>query len=223
MWLVLISVIAGATGSGTLEDALAIERSGDGVRAVDSMERLVRDDPVWALARIEAGRLQLKLGRDLDRAQMHLDAARSLAPENARAHYLWGLLMEERGRRREAIRSFQIAVLYRPDYADARFRLAGHYFSEGDWAQAEVHYRALSRLGPDWSQARLQLAASLEKEGKLAEAEEELARLLAEQPQSTLFRRKLGEFYTRTQRPELAEKLLAEPKKKMRELNKSIR
>src|SRR6266851_3830100 len=56
------------------------------------------------------------------------------------------LLMEERGRRREAIRSFEIAVLYRPDYADARFRLAGHYFSEGNWAEAEVHYRALSGL-----------------------------------------------------------------------------
>ncbi|HYR55455.1 MAG TPA: tetratricopeptide repeat protein [Myxococcaceae bacterium] len=223
MWLLLVSVIAGATGSGTLEDALAIEQSGDVARALDSMERLVRGDPTWALVRIEAGRLQLKLGRDLDRAQMHLDAARALAPENARAHYLWGLLMEERGRRREAIRSFEIAVLYRPDYADARFRLAGHYFSEGNWAEAEVHYRALSGLGSDWSQARLQLAASLEKEGKLAEAEDELKRLLAEQPQSALFRRKLGEFYTRTQRPEMAEKLLGEPKKKMRELNKSFR
>jgi tetratricopeptide (TPR) repeat protein len=223
MWLVLFSVLVGATGSPTLEDALAIERSGDVARALDSVERLVRADPNWAVARIEAGRLQLKLGQDLERAEMHLDAARVLAPENARAHYLWGLLMEERGRRSEAIRSFEIAVLYRPDYADARFRLAGHYFSEGNWAEAEVHYRALSRLGSDWSQARLQLAASLEREGKLAEAEDELARLLAEQPQSALFRRKLGEFYTRTQRPELAEKLLSEPKKKMRELNKSIR
>lgn len=223
MWLVLFSVIAGSAASGSLEQALASERDGDLVRASDSLERLVRDDPGWALARIEAGRLQLKLGRDFQRAEMHLDAARALAPENARVHYLWGLLMDERGRRQEAIRSFEIAVLYRPDYADARFRLAGHYFSEGDWAQAEVHYRALSRLGSEWSQARLQLAASLEREGKLAEAEDELARLVAEQPQSASFRRKLGEFYTRTQRPELAEKLLAEPKKKMRELNKSIR
>lgn len=223
MWFALAWAVFGASGAGTLEDALAAERSGDAARALDSVEQLVRRDPGWALAQLEAGRLRLKLGKDLDRAEMHLEAARSLAPENPRAHYFWGLLMDERGRRRDAIRALEVAVLYRPDYPDAQFRLAGDYFSEGNWAQAEAHYRALSRVHPDWSQARLQLAVTLEKEGKLREAEDELRRMRTEQPQSALCRRKLGEFYARTNRPELASRLLDEPKKKMRQLNRSSR
>src|SRR5215813_1493312 len=102
MWFALASILLGSVGMGGLDEALA---------------------------RMEAGRLRLQLGEDLDRAEAHLETARFLVPENPRAHYLWGLLMEERGRRAEAIRSFEMAILYRPDYADARFRLAGDYFS----------------------------------------------------------------------------------------------
>jgi len=223
MCSVLAWAFFAAAGAGPLEDALALERSGDPVRALASLEQLVRRDPTSPLARIEAARLRLKLGKDLERAEMDLEAARSLAPENPRAHYLWGLLMEERGRRADAIQALELAVLYRPDYADARFQLAGDYFSEGNWARAETHYRALSKLNSDSTQARLQLAATLEKEGKLRQAEDELRHLLAEQPRSALFRRKLGEFYARTNRSELAAKMLEEPKRKMRELNKSSR
>jgi tetratricopeptide (TPR) repeat protein len=223
MWFALASIALGAAGASGLDDALALERSGDAARALDSIEQLVRRDPAGALAHLEAGRLRLQLGKDLDRAEAHLDAARVLVPENPRVHYFWGLLMEERGRRSEAIRSFETAVLYRPDYVEARFRLAGDYFSQANWAQAVVHYRALCQLRSASTLARFQLAAALERMGKLPEAEEELRRLLKEQPESALYRRKLGEFYARTNRPELASKLLEEPKRKMRELNRSRR
>src|SRR5262245_56862833 len=102
MWFALASILLGSVGMGGLGDALALERSGDAVRALASIEGLLRRDPTWALARMEAGRLRLQLGEDLDRAESHLETARFLVPENPRAHYLWGLLMEERGRRGEA-------------------------------------------------------------------------------------------------------------------------
>jgi len=223
MWFALASIVLGSLGVRGLDDALALERSGDAAQALDSVEQLVRRDPTWAMARIEAGRLRLQLGKDLDRAEADLEAARFLVPENPRAHYLWGLLMEERGRRREAIRSFETAILYRPDYVEARFRLAGDYFSEGNWERAVLQYRALCELQSDSTLARIQLASALEKMGKLPEAEEELRRLVSQHPDSALCRRKLGEFYARTNRPQLASKLLDEPKRKMRELNKSAR
>jgi len=223
MWFALASILLGSVGASGLDNALALERSGDAVQALDSIEELIRRNPTWATAHIEAGRLRLQLGKDLDRAEAHLEAARFLVPENPRAHYLWGLLMEERGRRGEAIRSFETAILYRPDYVDARFRLAGDYFSESNWEQAVLHYRALCEQQSDSTLARTQLASALEKMGRLPEAEEELRRLVSQRPDSALYRRKLGEFYARTNRPGLASKLLVEPKRKMRELNKSAR
>ena len=210
-------------GADPIAEALAAEQAGDGARALKSLDSLIARNPSSEIARIEAARLRLKLGQELDRAEADLEASRSLAPENPRVHYLWGLLMEERGRRPEAIRSLELAVLYRPEFPDARFRLAGAYFAASDWAGAEAQYRELARLRPDWIQARIQLAATLENEKKLAEAERELRGLLAEQPSSPLVRRKLADFYARTERPQLAAKLLHEPKKKMRELNRSKR
>jgi len=225
MWLAVLLAVGSslALTADPIAEALAAEQAGDAARALQSLDRMIARNPSSEIARIEAARLRLKLGQELDRAEADLDAARSVAPENPRAHYLWGLLMEERGRRRDAIRSLELAVLYRPEYPDARFRLAGAYFSASDWAGAELQYRELVKLRPDWTQARVQLAATLENEKKLTEAERELRQLLAEQPQSPLVRRKLADFYARTDRPQLAAKLLHEPKKKMRELNRSKR
>lgn len=222
MWLAILVVLT-ASPMKDLSEALAQEQAADAGRALRSLDLLVTQNPSWELPRIEAGRLRMKLGQELDRAEADLDAARSIVPENPRAQYLWGLLMDERGRRREAIRALEVAVLYRPDYADARFRLAGAYFSAEDWGRAEAQYRALSKLRPDWVQVRLQLAAALEKENRVADAEAELKRLLAEQPQSPVVRHKLAELYTRTHRSELASELLEPPRKKMRELNRSKR
>jgi tetratricopeptide (TPR) repeat protein len=219
----LLLVTAAWGGADPFAAARALEQAGDAPRALEAVEDLVRQNPVWELPRIEAARLRLKLGRELDWAEMHLEAALAIAPENPRAHFLWALLMYERGRAPEAIRSLELALVYRADYPDARFTLAGEYFSAGDFARAELEYRAVARLRPDWTHARLQLAAALEKAGKLGEAESELLQLTGEQPESALFRRKLGEFYQRWSRPELAAKLLGDPRKKMRELNRSAR
>jgi tetratricopeptide (TPR) repeat protein len=218
----LLAVTAALAGADPFAAANSLEQAGDVPRALESVENLVRQNPASDLARIEAARLRLKLGRELDWAEAHLEAALAIAPENPRAHFFWALLMHERGRPQEAIRSLELALVYRPDYPDARLRLAGDYFSAGDFARAELEYRAVARLRPDWTQARLQLAAALEKGGKLGEAEKELVQLMGEQPESALFRRKLGEFYQRCSRPELAAKLLG-PRKKMRELNRSAR
>lgn len=223
MYLALATIVFGSAGATGLDDALALERAGQPMRALQSVEQLLRREPTWALARLEAGRLRLQLGEDLDRAEAHLEAARVLVPENARVHYLWALLMDERGRRGEAIRSLETALLYRPDYADARLRLAGDYFADGKWDLAARHYRAVCELGFEPTLARVQLASALEKMGKLPEAEQELQRLISDHPDSAFYRRKLGEFYARTDRPELASKLLDQPKRKMRALFPSRR
>src|SRR5690606_13952713 len=98
LWIILASAMAGAMdapANTALTQALAREEAGDAAGAMAGVEAVMNSWPTWELPRIEAARLLLKLGGELDRAEAHLDVAAALAPENPRAHYLRGLLWEE--------------------------------------------------------------------------------------------------------------------------------
>jgi predicted Zn-dependent protease len=214
--------------TGDLTTALSQEAAGDSAGALATVQAVVRAWPAEALPRLEAARLLLKLGGDLDLVETHLDVASALAPENPRVHYLRGLLWEERGEPLRAARAYELAVFYRTSYEDARFRLAGLWASLGDWLKAELHYRYLARSRPEWVQVRLQLVRTLEEQGRDADAEKELLQLKSEQPANALVIRRLAELYERTGRPQLATKLRAgleppAPSKKMRPLRPSRR
>jgi tetratricopeptide (TPR) repeat protein len=187
--------------------ALALEDKGDDAQAVVLLDRYVATDPQAALARIEAARIRMKSGKDLERVQADLVAARNLAPDNPRADYLFGELMQERGNLAEATRSFERAVAIRIDYPEAHERLAAIYFDQGEWGKAEASYRAVASRRPERTPDRLQLALVLEKEGRLGDSETELKRLRSEQPGSVLVARRLAEFYDRTNQPKLAAKV----------------
>ena len=191
----------------TLPEALALEAAGDDAGALAALEALVRSRPTWELPRLEAARLLLKTGGALDQAEAHLNAVASLAPNNPRAWYLRGLLWEERGDRLQAIRAYEQAVQQRSSYEDARFRLGGLWASQGDWLKSELHYRYLARARPEWVQVRLQLAEVLEKQERVQDAEVELLAARSLQPASPLVLRRLADFYARTGRPQLAEKV----------------
>ncbi|QRN93444.1 hypothetical protein JRI60_30155 [Archangium violaceum] len=231
LWLLVAGTLAAAMdvpATGDLTTALSQEAAGDSAAALATVEAVVRAWPAEALPRLEAARLLLKLGGDLDLVETHLDVASAMAPENPRVHYLRGLLWEERGQPLRAARSYELAVFYRTSYEDARFRLAGLWASLGDWLKAELHYRYLARSRPEWVQVRLQLVRALEEQGRGPDAEKELLQLKSEQPTNTLVIRRLIELYERTGRPQLAAKLRASleppaPSKKMRPLRPSRR
>lgn len=231
VWLILASAMAGAMdapASTALTQALAPEEAGDTAGALAGVEALMNTWPSWELPRIEAARLMLKLGGELERAEAHLDVASALAPENPRAHYLRGLLWEERGQPLRAAQSYELALLYRASYEDARFRVAGLWMSQGDWLKAEYHYRLLTRARPEWVQVRLLLAQVLERQERLEEAERELLVARQYQPGNPLLVRRLAELYERTGREKLAQKLRKTlerpaPKRRMRTLKPSRR
>ncbi len=230
-WVFLASVLLtgalDAPGPEALTEALAHEEAGETAAALAGVEALLRVSPTWALARLEAARLLLKTGGSLEHAEAHLDAAGALAPDNPRVHYLRGLLSEERGEPWRAMVAYEVALLTRPSYDEARFRLAGLAAAQGDWLKAELHARALARSNPEWIQARFQLAQALERQERGVEAEAELKALHAAQPTNALVTRRLAEFYERTGRPQLAAKLRQgleqPPKRKWRELKPSRR
>jgi predicted Zn-dependent protease len=231
LWLLVAGTLAAAMdvpATGDLTTALSQEAAGDSAGALATVEAVMRAWPAEALPRLEAARLLLKLGGDLDRVETHLDVASALAPDNPRVHYLRGLLWEERGQPLRAAHAYELAVFYRTSYEDARFRLAGLWASLGDWLKAELHYRYLARSRPEWVQVRLQLVRTLEEQGRDADAEKELLQLRSEQPANALVIRRLADLYARTGRPRLAARLRADldppaPSKKMRPLRPSRR
>jgi hypothetical protein len=231
VWLILASALAGAVdvpANTALTQALAREEAGDSAGALAGMEAAIHTWPAWELPRLEAARLLLKLGGELDRVEAHLDVASALAPENPRSHYLRGLLWEERGQPLLAAQAYETALLYRPSYEEARFRVAGLWMAQGDWLKAEYHYRALSKARPEWVQVRLLLAQVLERQERLADVEHELLLARQVQPENALVARRLVELYERTGRPKLAQKLRKtleqpEPKRRLRTLKPSRR
>lgn len=231
LWLLVAGTLAAAMDAPSpdaLTTALARESSGDTAGALEGVQAVIQDWPQQPLPRVEAARLLLKLGGNLDEVEAHLDVAAAAAPENPRVHYLRGLLWEERGQPLRAARSHEQALVYRPSYEDARFRAAGLWASLGDWLKAEYHYRLLSRSRPEWVQVRLQLVQAIEAQGRAADAEKELLQLKNEQPGNVLVIRRLAELYERTGRPQLAARLRASleplaPSKKMRPLRPSRR
>ncbi|MGQ0506138.1 MAG: tetratricopeptide repeat protein [Myxococcaceae bacterium] len=231
MWPVLCLTLLAAPAdlNPVVRQALSLEQSGDDVGALAALDKLISQQPGAELPRLEAARIRLKRAEDVDRAEADLEAVRSRTPENPRAQYLWGLLMEERGKSEEARDAFELAVFYRPLYADARLRLAALALAGSDWVKAETHYRVVVRAQPELAQAKLQLAHVLEKQSRFDDAERVLKGLLASQPKSVAVVRRLTELYERMDRPKLAAKLRQslEPekptKKKMRPLKKSRR
>lgn len=226
MWraaLVWLLSTSGIPGPETIEGALAIEQRGDDLGALDALEGIIRYRPAFALARLEAARLYLKTDRGLTRAQGHLEAALTLVPEDARAHYLWALTMEGRGRPDEVIHALDLAVALNPDLGEARERLGAAHASRGEWSAAEAQFRALTGLQPASVQARLLLADALARQSKWSEAQEELRTAFKAQPDSPLLASRLAEACERSGRSKEAMQLraaIAAPRK-LRPLPKS--
>lgn len=231
VWLLVAGTLAAvmdAPGQGDLTAALAREQAGDSEGALEALQVLVRAAPTDVLPRLESARLRLKLGGDVARVEEDLGVAAAADPSNPHLHYLRGLVWEERGKPFRAVHDYEQALAVRPDYEDARFRVAGLCASLGDWIKAELHYRFLSRARPEWVQVRLQLIQALEHQGRGADAERELVRLREEQPGNVLVLRRLAELYERTGRKREAARVRAllqppAPPKKMRPLRPSKR
>lgn len=179
MGSLLALVLVAAPHKALLTAALDLEKQGDDAHALERLEHVVSIDPTWDLGRLELSRLVLKLGVDAERAGWHADVARSLSPENPRAHYLWALAQDEAGHHEAATRALEVSLALRGDFSDARLRLAGLLASQARWNEAVAQWREYLRAAPTATGARLQLALALEKSGDLKTAERELRALLS--------------------------------------------
>lgn len=220
MWPVLLALTLAAT---PLEQAQALEQNGEDAAAMAVLQTAVTADPSVALFRVELGRLQLKQGAT-PFAFEQLDIARSLAPENPRAHYLFALAADESGRRNEARHALEVALALREGYSDAQVRLAGVLSAEGDDRGAARALKPYVAAHPEANGARLQLAESLARSGEASAAEKELRALLQVPALKVLAGRRLVALLDSQGRAHDAQKVrdaIDPPARKLRELKPS--
>lgn len=219
-------LLTAAPHQARLTEALELEKQGSDGQALEKLEALVATDPTWDLARLEAARVRLKVGSELERASWHADIARSLAPENPRAHYLWALAQDENGNQAEATRSLEVALALRADFPDARFRLAGLLSAQRRWPEAVTIWRTYVDSMPAATGARLQLAQALEQSGDLKAAEAELRALLKIDALRPVATRRLADLLDKTGHRDEASRLrrsLEQPARSLRPLKPSAR
>ncbi|MFT3836488.1 MAG: tetratricopeptide repeat protein [Myxococcaceae bacterium] len=166
----------------------------DDAKALERIEALRVRYPAWEMPRLEAAEVMLRRGDSLDKIEGYLEGARVYAPENPRVHYLWGLLLMERGQVEAAAKAFGIALLIRQDYDEARLRLAAALMSLGRFDEAAEAYKVVAAHQPEATAVKLGWAAALEKAGKKPEAVAVLKGLMAG-PAKLAAARKLSEIY----------------------------
>lgn len=208
-----------------LEQAQALEAKGDDGAAIAVLSKAVASDPLWAIGRVELGRLQLKRG-EAEAALHQLDVARSLAFDNPRAHYLFALAAADTGRHTEAKGALEVALSLREGFADAQLRLATMLDAEGDTKEALRLLKAYRATHEASNGQRLQYASLLERSGEPKAAEAELRALMEVPALRTLVARRLIALLEAQGRAQDAQKVRNQvdpPKRQLRELKPSRR
>ncbi len=91
-------------------------------------------------------------------------------PNDGRAHYNLGLVLERAGDDGGAITHFEQAIRIKPDFAMAHYNMAGALQRAGKVADAVEHYEQVLRIEPDYGEAHNNLGAALAGLGRFDEA-----------------------------------------------------
>jgi protein O-GlcNAc transferase len=91
-------------------------------------------------------------------------------PDDALHHNREGVRLLKEGRLAEAQAHFELALEYRPRFAEARVNLGVVFLERGEDEDAEACFRRALTDDPDLSLARSNLGVSLERRGELVQA-----------------------------------------------------
>ena len=182
--LVSPAAAVNATGDAALELGLLLQQRG---RKADARRVLLpvaaagnRARTAAELAR--AARAARALGRPHDASSLFADAA-AAAPEDPAIQTAWGELFFERFDRREAVKSFRMAIELDAEWAPAHLGLARALADENPPAALESARRALT-IDSDLVDAHLFVAEIALDQDQPAEAQAAIRRALAVNPRS---------------------------------------
>lgn len=138
----------------------------------------------------DAARTEIRRGR-LDDAKTLLEAAVARGPASLAPLYLLGLLACGQGRLAEGATHLRRVLAVEPGHSEARrnlglalTQLGQAAFMQGDYAQAEAHFREALRLAPDSAQAGTSLGHALLQQGRIGEALAQYGVALQREPQN---------------------------------------
>lgn len=137
--------------------AVAIEKRGRRLEAMDHYRRALSLEPDFAKAHTNLGNALLLVG-DAAAAERHYREALALQPAQPDAHYHLANALKTLGRLRPAEQHYQMALRAKPDYAYAHFQLAATLRALGETDRAIRHYRLAIDADPDYAHPHYGLA-----------------------------------------------------------------
>ncbi len=117
-----------------------------------------------------------------DEAMAQYRRALELRPQNAGAHYSFGVFLAGQGQLDEAIAHFNEALRLKPDFAQAHNNLGAALASQGRLAEADHHFERALQISPDYAEARYNHAKTLLALGRAREAVREYRETLRLNP-----------------------------------------
>jgi tetratricopeptide (TPR) repeat protein len=109
--------------------------------------------------------------------------ALEVSPDDAEAHYVLGVSLDEEGRHEEAFSQYELATRMNPDHASAHLNLGLAFWERrGDMERARFHLERAVRIQPGDSRGQKALGIVLSQLGRLAEARDHLERSIRSDP-----------------------------------------
>jgi len=191
---------AGRQSNGALalfQQGVELARQGDLPEALARLERARQLSPNWALPYLEIAVLHMSTDNDREAIGKTLDTAARLGGDNPRAHYLYGVYLQEESRRGEAIVELTKALQLRPSMVDARYRLATLYIEDGRQEDGIQQYEYVLKSKGSHVGALRDLALLYEQSGQLEKAEARLKTITVQNPGNVTHLTNLAKFYER--------------------------
>jgi len=140
---------------------------------------------------------------DIEEAIIEFCAALRTDPDNSKAYYHIGLLLEQTGDQGGAEAALRRAVHLEPDFAEAHDQL-GEVLAKRDWKSAVPEFRAALRCRQTYPEAQNRLGALLLESGDVKEAEALIKAALLASPDLAEAHSNLGLAYENQSSPDAA-------------------
>ena len=160
-------------------DELFIDGKND--QSIAILNRVTKEYPESDWAKILLGRALIRAGRHRE-AEVHLRAARELAPASVEAKFRLGVALYRQNRIAEAMEQFRSAIRIKPDFTMAYYNLSFCQIEQGDLEGAIRSMRRCVQSAPEYAKGWHRLALLEEQNGDIAKSRQAYHRALALDP-----------------------------------------